>query len=150
PVWTADLGPADNTSLSHFPFPDPTSAYGIDDEESTRQKLIAWEIATMLQRRDERDFKITSTSLIYGAPRSTLFELDVSTEPRAVYSRFGVRLKSRYPGIKDADITLDAVLPMKSASGSAADAIRTKWRRVWVPCRREGTLPKPAVRMIVP
>lgn len=97
--------------------------------------------------RDSSDrYELTKdVDFVCTPPHSgVLEERDLSSMPGALYYRFALRAYSRYaPWLKtDSLETLTVTLNNKSRE--------ERWRRLAVPCRYRGKLPRPALRLILP
>ncbi len=155
PVPPFPLGSLSESGLDQFP---ATSAVDVQTaaELETPALPMLWD-AIGFGDRSAVDLLDESRSIVCDQPRANLFREDVSGDRRSLYYRFTLHALSRYEPL------YAEVRPIVMASESPPKANPTRpltltdkndprnaWRRLFVPCRREQTLPRPAVRFIVP
>jgi len=122
------------------------------DLNSSVQNLQLWD-ATGFGDRTGVDVLGQTTNVGYGTASSTLFVEDLTGDPRALYYRFNPVLFSRYASLFSTAppfLTAAGYDPFAQSSTDLALGSVTPWRRLIVPCRWSGEVPRPVVRFIVP
>jgi hypothetical protein len=122
------------------------------DLNSAVQNLQLWDAAGFGDR-SAVDLIGQSTNVGYGAASAVLFSEDLTGDLRALYYRFALQVFSRYAPLfppSPPNLIASGYDPFASSTSDPALGNVTPWRRLVVPCRWTGDVPRPVVRFVVP
>jgi hypothetical protein len=130
----------DGRPIDPFPF-DKLTAAPLEENQDVRR----WEAIAFADRRDSDALALPAAVNFAGAvTEAKLHTEDRSSDPRAHYLRFAVRVRSRYAGIVEKSVT--------SLFVDKADPDRltvTQWKRGLI-LSRPDEVKKPKVKLVVP
>jgi hypothetical protein len=117
--------------------------------------IIRWELMAFTDRSDTNSaLSFARLPALWLSPpdrrSAELFRQSLDNDLRAGLIRFTITARSRYEGIERADQRVDARLNVAGPGDKKSRFFDTRWRRLFVPCRLVGEIPKPRIRFALP
>lgn len=138
----------DGRDVPHFPFAADLNQLALDS------LILNWDAQTMGERPDSDQLAVPKLltldleKLQAGLVTSSLLdERNYAGDPRALYFRFQLTVRSRYQGLFPTLAPVRAETPINAAQPSAG---RTPWKRLLLPARPNGRPRRPLVKLVVP
>ena len=136
----------DGRDLPDFPWPPPDGKVAFDPLLSDQDACAEWEVRAFGANWDDDYFEQRSR-VVFGE-QPVLYQESIQDDRRATYSRFAVRVVSRYAEL----IPLDAVdsLHRLGVYSLSSDTGLPSWKRLVVRPRWDRPLPRPNLRCLLP
>jgi hypothetical protein len=127
---------------------DEATADADPDKQDVSLPLRFWEAEEFGGRTDDDHLLIPAKRAVTSDGGQTVpwasYTEDLVNDPRAAYMRFGVRITSRYDGLRPPGAS-----PIQVSTLTNIDSLK-RWRRTFVPCRLTAISGVPKVTMVLP